>query len=121
MNTRSMTLTIESTPLTVEMDGKSLQVEVLGIRLPFARKPADLGDMCPTGNDLVYITETRLMSPEEFDAFAMNFMKSRDWLSGKGGYVGEARLCVEIHAPGRPYLYVDPSGSDYARYVGRLG
>ena len=47
--------------------------------------------------------------------------KSRDWLSGKGGYVGEARLCVEVHAPGRPYLYVDPSGSDYARYVGRLG
>jgi len=31
------------------------------------------------------------------------------------------RLCVEVHAPGRPYLYVDPSGGDYARYVARLG
>jgi hypothetical protein len=46
---------------------------------------------------------------------------SRDWLAGKGGFVGEGRLCIEIHAPGRPYLYVDPSGSDYARYVARLG
>jgi hypothetical protein len=28
---------------------------------------------------------------------------------------------VEVHAPGRPYLYLDPSGGDYPRYVARLG
>ena len=44
-----------------------------------------------------------------------------EWLAGKGGYVGQGRLCVEVHAPGRPYLYVDPSGGDYARYAARLG
>ena len=30
-------------------------------------------------------------------------------------------MCVEVNAPGRPYLYVDPSGGDYARYAARLG
>jgi hypothetical protein len=61
------------------------------------------------------------MRPEEFDAFASKMLVSRDWLAGKGGFVGEGRLCIEIHAPDKPYLYVDPSGSDYARYVARLG
>jgi hypothetical protein len=26
-----------------------------------------------------------------------------------------------VSAPGRPYLYVNPEGGDYARYVARLG
>ena len=39
----------------------------------------------------------------------------------KGGYIGNGRLCVMVHAPGRPYLFIDPSGGDYARYVARLG
>ena len=116
-----MTITIERTPRTFTVDGNDIQVEELGIRLPFARKPVDLKDMCATGDDLVYITETRTMTREEFDGFAANLLTSRDWLSGKGGYVGNGRLCVEVHAPGRPYLYVDPSGGDYARYVARLG
>ena len=46
---------------------------------------------------------------------------ARDWLAGKGGYVDQGRLCVEVHAPGRPYLFIDPSGGDYPRYVARLG
>ncbi len=57
----------------------------------------------------------------QFDGFAMNLYKSRDWLKGKGGYYGDGRLCVEVHAPGRPYLFIDPSGSDSGRYVARLG
>ena len=61
------------------------------------------------------------MTPEEFDGFSMNLYKSRDWLKGKGGYFMQGRLCVEIQAPGRPLLYVDPSGSDYCRYIARLG
>lgn len=116
-----MSITIERTPLTLQWEGQEIQVEQLGIRLPFARKPVDLKDMCATGDYLVYITETRTMTPEEFDGFASNLLTSRDWLAGKGGYVDQGRLCVEVHAPGRPYLYVDPSGSNFGRYVARLG
>ena len=117
----SMTLTIERTPQTVTFEGQEIQVEALSLRLPFARKPADLREMCASGNYEVFVTETREMAPAEFDAFANTMLRSRDWLAGKGGYLGQGRLCVEIHAPGRPYLYVDPSGGDYARYVARLG
>lgn len=116
-----MTITIERTPRTFTVDGNDIQVEELGIRLPFARKPVDLRYMSASGDYIVYVTETRTMTPEEFDGFAANLLTSRDWLSSKGGYVGNGRLCVEVHAPGRPYLYVDPSGGDYARYVARLG
>ena len=125
MNTRTtrpqMTITIERTPRTFTVDGNDIQVEELSIRLPFARKPVDLKDMSASGDYIVYVTETRTMTPEEFDGFAANLLVSRDWLAGKGGYVGQGRLCVEVHAPGRPYLYVDPSGGDYARYAARLG
>ena len=49
--------------------------------------------------------------------------QSRDTsrLRGKGGGTGDGYLCVEVTAPGRPYLYVNPEGGDYARYVARLG
>ena len=117
----SLSITIERTPVTVEFDGQHIPAEQLGVRLPFARKPADLADICASGEDIVYVTETRVMTPAEFDAFTRNLLASRDWLAGKGGYAGAGRLCVEIHAPGRPYLYVDPSGSNYGRYVARLG
>ena len=117
----SMSITIERTPLAIEFDGRTIRVEQLGIRLPFARKPENLRDMCTSGEDVIYVTETWTMTPEEFDGFASKLLVSCDWLTGKGGYVGQGRLCVEVHAPGRPYLYVDPSGGDYARYVARLG
>ena len=120
-NRTEMTITIERTPRTFTVDGNDIQVEELGISLPFARKPVDLRDMSASGDYIVYVTETQTMTPEEFDGFAANLLTSRDWLSGQGGYVGNGRLCVEVHAPGRPYLYVDPSGGDYARYVARLG
>ncbi len=118
---KTMTLTIERKPLTLHVEGQDMQVEELGIRLPFGRKPADLNDLAASGNYKVYVTESREMDPEEFDGFARNLSRSRDWLRGKGGYYGEGRLCVEVHAPGRPYLFIDPSGSDYARYCARLG
>ena len=118
---KTMTISIERRPTTLEVDEQEIQVEELGVRLAFARKPVDLKDMCTSGEDVVYVQETRTLSAEDFDAFAGNLLASRDWLAGKGGYVEQGRLCVEVCAPGRPYLYVDPSGSDYARYVARLG
>lgn len=118
--TTTMTITIERKLLTLTIEGAPLVVQELSLRLPFARKPADITDMAVTGDYVVYVTETRTMTPEEFDGFSLNFFTSRDWLAGKGGYAGQGKLCIEVHAPGRPYLYVDPSGSNYCRYVAAI-
>ena len=115
------TFTIERTPVTLHLQGRAVPVVQLGTPLPFARKPMDLEDMSAGEACIVYITETRDLTPGEFDNFAANLLTSRDWLRGKGGYLNEGRLCVEVVAPGRPTLFVDPSGGDYARYVARLG
>ncbi len=117
----SMSITIERTPMTFKIHGKTFHVEKLGIRLPFARKPVDLHDISGGGDDEIYVIESIAMTPEEYDEFASNFLLPREWLAGKGSYAGQGRFCVEVHAPGRPYLYVDPSGSNYGRYVARLG
>jgi hypothetical protein len=117
----TMTITIERTHRTLNVGGKPIQVEELGLCLPFARKPADLSEVGGSGSYRVFVTETREISTIEFDAFAAQLLLSREWLSGKGGYAEDGRLCVEISAPGRPILFVDPSGCDYARYVARLG
>ena len=118
---KNITLNIECKPLTVDFDGQEIEVQELSIRLPFGRKPSDINDIAGSGDYIVYVTEVREMEPEEFDGFAMNLFKSRDWLKGKGGYLGQGRLCIQVHAPGRPYLFIDPSGGDYPRYVARLG
>ncbi len=117
----TMTLTIERISRTLTINGQAVTVEELGVRLPFARKPVDLDEVGGHGQIKVFVTETRMMTPAEFDVFARSLMASRDWLAGKGGGVEGGYLCVEVTAPGRPYLYINPEGSDYARYVARLG
>ena len=116
-----MTMTIERSPRTLLFEDANIDVEELSIRLPVARKPTDLSEGDGEGNYKVFVIETREMTPTQFDTFASQLLKSRDWLRGKGGYIEDGRLCVEIHATGRPTLYVDPSGGDYGRYVARLG
>jgi hypothetical protein len=118
---QTMTITIERMPLTLMFAGKEINVEELSVELPFARKPSSLEEVGGYGNYKVFVTETKEMTPEEFDSFGRTLLKSRDWLAGKGGGTGDGFLCVEIKAPGRPYLYVNPEGGDYARYVARLG
>jgi hypothetical protein len=118
---KTMTIMIERKLLTITVDGQELQVEELGRRLAFGRKPTDIHDIAACGDETVYVTETVEMQTAEFDAFAMHLYRSHDWLAGKGGHFREGRLCVEVCAPGRPFLYVDPSGGDYPRYVARLG
>ncbi len=117
----TMTLTIERIPRTLTINGQAVTVEELGVRLPFARKPVDLDEVGGHGQIKVFVTETRMMTPAEFDVFARSLMASRDWLAGKGGGAEGGYLCVEVTAPDRPYLYINPEGSDYARYVARLG
>jgi len=117
----TMTITIERMPLTLMFAGKEINVEELSVELPFARKPSSFEEVGGYGNYKVLVTETKEMTPEEFDSFGRTLLKSREWLAGKGGGTGDGFLCVEIKAPGRPYLYVNPEGGDYARYVARLG
>ena len=118
----TMTITIERTPRTIQFGDTSLQVEELSITLPFARKPCDLSELGGGGSpEKILVTETRTMNTTEFDEFAANLLRSRDWLNGKGGTTQDGVLCIEVCAPGRPYLYVNPEGSNYGRYVSRLG
>ena len=119
MNT--INLTIELKPLTVLVGGNELEVKELSIPLPFGRKPSNINDITSFGHSTVYVTETREMNPEEFDGFSMNLNKSRDWLKGTGGLLCQGHLCVMVHAPGRPYLFVDASGGDSVEYLARLG
>lgn len=99
---KTTTITIERTPVTIQFDGKDIDVEELSIRLSFGRKPSDFTDIAGSGNDKVFVTETREMTPAEFDRFASALNKSHDWLKNKGGYFKDGRLCVEVVAPGRP-------------------
>lgn len=113
--------TVERKATSVAINGQTVVAEILSVPMAFARKPANLEEIAGSEHHRVFVTETREMSIAEFDAFASNLLASRDWLAGKGGYHDDGRLCIEIKAPDRPVLYVDPSGSDYARYVARLG
>ena len=117
----TMTITIERTPRTVQLGTATLQAEELSVSLPFARKPCDLSELGGGTPSKVLVTETREMTTTEFDEFAANLLRSRPWLNGRGGTTREGTLCVEVCAPGRPYLYINPEGGDYARYVARLG
>jgi len=117
----TMTITIERTPRTIQLGDTSLQVEELSITLPFSRKPCDLSELGGGGSpEKILVTETRTMNTTEFDEFAANLLRSRDWLDGRGGTTREGTLCVEVCAPGRPYLYINPEGADYARYVAAI-
>ena len=53
----TMTITIERTPRTLQFGDTTLQAEELSVRLPFARKPADL-------TDLLVIEDDHLVCPQ---------------------------------------------------------
>ncbi|XAQ41697.1 hypothetical protein PEE19_14300 [Ralstonia solanacearum] len=114
-----MSNTIKRHPCTVVIGDTIIQTEKLAKRLPFARKPADLSEVRGKEYVEVYVTETKELTTAEFDDFASGLLVSRDWLRGKGGGRLGNCLCIEVTAPGRPTLYVNPEGSDYARYVAR--
>jgi hypothetical protein len=85
----------------------------------FARKPCTLEDACFSGRpERIRIEDRRELTADEYDAFAEDLTRSRGWLSDKGGRIAGATQVVEVTAPGRKTLYVNPEGSDYARYVG---
>ena len=92
------------------------------IKVGYARKPSCIGDVKESSFGLdpleTTVVETKTMSAEEYDAFAQNFFVSRDWLDGKGGSRNGVMQAIEITAPEREPLYVNPEGHSYARYVG---
>ena len=91
----SMSITIERTPMTLQWEGQEIQVEQLGIRLPFARKPADLKDMSASGDYVVYVTETRTMTPEEFTNALKTLGLKRYGPDGVGAFLGVSDSVVK--------------------------
>lgn len=71
-------------------------------------------------SERAYIIETRQLSEHEYDVLASDLLIGWDWLVNKGGYYVDGRMCVEVKAPGRPTLLIDPSGYEYPRYVAIL-
>jgi hypothetical protein len=94
------------------------------IRARFARKPYDLDCVLHNGDasaqpEPVEIELRKELTEAEYDAFAKTLLDDREWLAGRGGYLeGGGRSVVEVTAPNRTTLYVDPSGGNYGRYVG---
>lgn len=59
------------------------------------------------------------LSENEYDKFVYNFMVHTTYLRGEGGVDSDGTVhVIEITAPARKTIYVDPEGYDYARYVG---
>jgi len=89
----------------------------------FARKPEGIKEVqaiaqTSIGRHQTVVAETKELTTLEYDIFISNFLRDRDWLKGKGGFKNDICQAIEVTAPERDTLYVDPSGYSYARYVG---
>ena len=93
-------------------------------RARFTRKPASIEELnavldASTPAEAIHIEKTVTLTAAEYDEFATHLLVSRDWLAGLGGHLmPTVRKVVAVSAPERQTLLVDPSGSDYGRYVG---
>lgn len=94
------------------------------ILVRFASKPRDIADVEAAYRDdslraeVVTVSETTALTAEEYDVLVQSFLTDRTWCLGKGGY-SKGRICViEVTAPDRRPLYINPEGYGYARYVG---
>ena len=93
------------------------------IHARFTRKPCSLDDVLHNTDpsappESIMIELRKELTAAEYDAFANTLLQDRDWLTGRGGHANGQRQVVEVSAPGRTTLYVDPSGGSYGRYVG---
>ena len=93
------------------------------IRARLTRKPCKLDEVLHNSDssaplESITIEFHKELTAAEYDAFASNLLEDRDWLAGHGGHSNGQRSVVEVSAPGRTTLYVDPSGGSYGRYVG---
>ena len=95
----------------------------IATRARFTRKPCSLDEVLHNTDpsappESITIELRKELTVGEYDAFASTLLEDRDWLAGRGGHTNGQRQVVEVSAPGRTTLYVDPSGSSYGRYVG---
>lgn len=68
--------------------------------------------------EMVNVERTIEFNNGEYDRFSAGFIDDCLLLAGKGGFKDDVRQVVKITPPNRTDLYVDPSGLNYARYVG---
>jgi len=119
---------IPRTPTTINIAGRSKQVDRLDLVLPFARKPKNLQAVLDgLYNSLpcaIYVERELILSVEAFDAFAADFYAQQPWLDSRQGggtnTADDGALCVQVSAPGRPVLFVNNEGYGYARQVACL-
>jgi hypothetical protein len=95
----------------------------IATRARFTRKPCSIDEVLHNSDpsappESITIELRKELTTAEYDAFANSLLEDRDWLAGRGGHANGHRQVVEVSAPGRTTLYVDPSGSSYGRYVG---
>ena len=93
------------------------------IRARFTRKPCSLDEVLHNTDpspppEIIAIEFRKELTTADYDVFANTLLEDRDWLTGRGGHSNGKRSVVEVSAPGRTTLYVDPSGGSYGRYVG---
>ncbi len=94
------------------------------VRVKFARKPANLQEVIaaviPAAAHTyeVEVQEHVALDTAEYEALVQNFMASRPWMKDKGGINGNFRRAIKVTCAGKATLFIDPSGYDYARYVG---
>jgi hypothetical protein len=93
------------------------------IRARFTRKACTLDEVLHNSDpsappESITIEFRKELTSAEYDVFADTLLEDRDWLAGRGGHADGHRRVVEVSAPGRTTLYVDPSGGNYGRYVG---
>ena len=94
------------------------------ILVRFASKPRDITDVEAAYRDdslraeVVTVSETTALTADEYDALVQSFLTDRTWCLGKGGYLNGRVRVIEVTAPDRRPLYINPEGYGYARYVG---
>ncbi len=83
-----------------------------------AEHMAEIGTRNDGPSKVCIIKRTELSQPE-YDAFTNNLMNDSQLVAGEGGtYEDGVSSVVEISAPGRQRLHIDPQGYKYPRYVG---
>ena len=95
----------------------------IATRARFTRKPCSIDEVLHNSDpsappESITIELRKELTAIEYDVFADTLLEDRDWLTGRGGHANGLRQVVEVSAPGRTTLYVDPSGGSYGRYVG---
>ncbi|MBT2748364.1 MULTISPECIES: hypothetical protein [unclassified Lysobacter] len=90
-------------------------------KVRFARKAENLSWVQRELRDLdvpaefARVVEVKELTSCEYDAFAKQLLRDRDWLYNFHGMYTDA---LEIRSANRPTLYIRTEGYRYARYVG---